>query len=135
MRDPRGNVTASPSPERPKALGSLEIGSVKQAWVTVVERTRERSIAKAAQLLTAEPVAIEGATIVVGFADEFAKGVWQERHRPELERDLSSLLGADVRVRCVRQTVAPQAALATEDPMLRAALETFRRPERILEVE
>jgi len=44
------------------------------------------------------------------------------------------VLGVDVRVRCVRQTAPPETP-ATEDPMLRAALETFRRPERILEVE
>ena len=52
----------------------------------------------------------------------------------ELERDLSSVLGVDVRVKCVRQPPR-EAPPATEDPMLRAALETFRRPERILEVE
>ena len=104
------------------------------AWTTVVEHTRDRSIAKAAQLLHAEPVSVESGTITIAFADDFARGVWQERQRPELERDLSSALGAEVRVRCVRQTVKP-ATPATEDPMLRAALETFRRPERILEVE
>jgi len=113
----------------------IEIATVRTAWSAVIERTRERSIGKAAQLLTAEPLAVEGATIVLGFADDFAKGVWQERQRPELERDLSSVLGVDVRVRCVRQPAPAAAAPAIEDPMLRAALETFRRPERILEVE
>ncbi len=91
-------------------------------------------MAKAAQLLTAEPVAIEGSTVVVGFADDFARSWWQDRQRGDLERELSSALGIDVRVRCVRQP-AQGVPPATEDPMLRAALETFRRPERILEVE
>jgi DNA polymerase-3 subunit gamma/tau len=113
---------------------TIAIEHVRTAWATVVERTRDRSIAKAAQLLHAEPLSIESGTVVVAFADEFARGVWQERQRPELERDLSSVLGVDVRVRCVRQPARP-ATPATEDPMLRAALETFRRPERILEVE
>jgi hypothetical protein len=36
--------------------------------------------------------------------------------------------------RCVRQQIST-AAPATDDPMLRAALETFRRPDPILEVE
>ncbi len=102
--------------------------------MSVVERTQERSLAKAAQLKAAEPLTIEGTTIVVAFADDFARGVWQDRQRGELERDLSGALGADVRVRCVKQPARP-APPATEDPMLRAALETFRRPERILEVE
>jgi len=128
---PTEKVTAAPVPPAPS---SIAIEHVRTAWATVVERTRDRSIAKAAQLLHAEPLSIESGTIVVAFADEFARGVWQERQRPELERDLSSVLGVDVRVRCVRQTAPPETP-ATEDPMLRAALETFRRPERILEVE
>ncbi|MDE3112988.1 MAG: DNA polymerase III subunit gamma/tau [Chloroflexota bacterium] len=113
----------------------IEITAVKHAWTVICERTREESIGRAAQLLAAEPLGIEGSTIVVGFADDFARGVWQDRRRPELERDLSSILGCEVRVRCVKQTAPPAVPAATEDPMLRAALETFRRPERILEVE
>jgi hypothetical protein len=103
-------------------------------WTSVVGRVEERSLAKAAQLVAAEPLAVESGTVVIAFADDFARGVWQERQRLELERDLSSVLGVDLRVRCVKQAARP-ATPATEDPMLRAALETFRRPERILEVE
>jgi DNA polymerase-3 subunit gamma/tau len=124
-----------PSEEAPKPNGVLELERVRVVWPTVVERTRERSIGKAAQLLTAEPLAVEGATVVLSFADDFARGAWQDRQRPELERDLSSALGVEVRIRCVRQPPRGAAPPATEDPMLRAALETFRRPERILEVE
>jgi DNA polymerase-3 subunit gamma/tau len=127
---------AEPPPaETPKASGSVQLVAVREAWSAVIERTRERSLAKAAQLRTAEPVAVDGLTVVVGFADDFARGMWQDRQRPELERDLSAALGTDVRVRCVKQPASGEAAPATEDPMLRAALETFRRPERILEVE
>ncbi len=140
----RGEQAGSETPSRPagaspaRALspsGTIEIGAVKSAWTVICERTREQSIGRAAQLLAAEPLGIEGSTIVVGFADDFARGVWQDRRRPELERDLSGILGCEVRVRCVKQTAPPAVPAATEDPMLRAALETFRRPERILEVE
>jgi len=132
-RDPAAPQPGA-SPARAVGSSAIAIEHVRSAWVTVVERTRERSIGKAAQLLTAEPLAVEGATIVLSFADDFARGVWQDRQRPELERDLSTVLGVDVRVKCVRQPPR-DAPPATEDPMLRAALETFRRPERILEVE
>jgi hypothetical protein len=132
----RAEPAPKPAAVEPKPNGTtVAIEVVRSAWATVVERTRERSIGKAAQLLTAEPLAVEGATIVLSFADDFARGVWQDRQRPELERDLSSVLGVDVRVRCVRQPPRGEAPPATEDPMLRAALETFRRPERILEVD
>ncbi len=102
----------------------------------LLERAQERSIAKAAQLVKAEPVAIEGGTIVLAFSDEFARQMWDAR-RPELERDLGELVGTAMRVRCVKQpaAAATNTQPATEDPMLRAALETFRRPDRILEVE
>ncbi len=130
------NETPSPPAGASTARAlAIQIEAVKQAWTVICERTREESIGRAAQLLAAEPVGVEGTTIVVGFADDFARGVWQDRRRTELERDLSSILGCEVRVRCVKQTAPPAVPAATEDPMLRAALETFRRPERILEVE
>ncbi|HVR89339.1 MAG TPA: DNA polymerase III subunit gamma/tau [Candidatus Limnocylindria bacterium] len=128
-------ATASESAATPGAPVVLE--RVRAAWDALLERTKERSIGKAAQLVKAEPLSVEGSTVVIGFSDDFARSVWQERQRPELERDLSEIIGAPVRVRCVKQVAAAATNIqpATEDPMLRAALETFRRPERILEVE
>jgi len=108
---------------------------VRHAWSTLVERTKELSVGKAAQLADAEPLAMEGTVVVIGFADEFARVLWQDKRRPELEEQLSTLVGASVRVRCVKQQAPAGATPALEDPMLRAALETFRRPDRILEVE
>jgi DNA polymerase III subunit gamma/tau len=134
-------VRSSPAVEQsaPRADGgatapAVELGTVRTAWVTIAEQARERSVGIAAQLLAAEPVAIDGMTVIVGFADDFARGR-AERQKAELERELSKTLGTEVRVRCVRQAAPATATPATEDPMLRAALETFRRPERILEVE
>ena len=129
----RDGPPAGASPGRAVAT-ALDITAVRSAWTLVLERTRERSIGSAAQLQVAEPTGVEGATIVLAFANEFARS-WTDQRRPEVERELSSVLGVDVRVRCVRQQAASEATPATEDPMLRAALETFRRPERILEVE
>ena len=125
--------------ERPMGAASptVTLERVRTAWEGLLERTQERSIAKAAQLVKAEPVAIEGGTVVVAFSDDFARNIWSDKQRPELERDLGDILGTAVRVRCVKQpaAAATNTQPATEDPMLRAALETFRRPDRILEVE
>jgi len=131
----RAPITAGTSPARAGAATAtaIRIEAVRQAWEVVLERTREKSMGNAAQLQCAEPTTVEGGVIVLAFANEFARG-WMDQRRTELEREMSSILGADVRVRCVKQTPR-EAPPATDDPMLRAALETFRRPERILEVE
>src|SRR5439155_17119563 len=81
----------------------------------------------------AAPLAIDGATIVVGFGEEFARLLWQEKRRPELEQDLSEILKTAIRVRCVRQPGVPEAV--PDDPMLRAAIDTLGRPDRIMEIE
>jgi DNA polymerase III gamma/tau subunit len=132
-----GTATAAAA-TAPKGAASpaVTLERVRAAWVGLLERTQERSIGKAAQLVKAEPVAIEGGTIVLAFSDDFARNMW-DRQRSDLERDLGELVGTAVRVRCVKQpaAAATNTQPATEDPMLRAALETFRRPDRILEVE
>jgi DNA polymerase-3 subunit gamma/tau len=137
-RAQQSSPAAAPSAARPAGAASpgVTLESVRSAWDQLLERAQERSIAKAAQLVKAEPVAIEGGTIVLAFSDEFARQMW-DRQRPELERDLGELVGTAMRVRCVKQpaAAATNTQPATEDPMLRAALETFRRPDRILEVE
>jgi DNA polymerase-3 subunit gamma/tau len=117
---------------RPPAV-ALE--SVRKAWDELVERAKEQSVGKASQLKKAEPLAIEGATIVIGFDNEFARTFWQDKRRSELERDLSEILNAAIRVKCVRQPGTPDLTTAGDDPMLRAALETLGRPDRIMEIE
>jgi DNA polymerase-3 subunit gamma/tau len=111
----------------------VKLETVRKAWGELVDRTKERSIGKAAQLAKAEPLAIEGATIVIGFGEEFARLLWQEKRRSELEQDLSEILKAAIRVKCVRQAGVPEAV--TDDPMLRAAIDTLGRPDRIMEIE
>ena len=111
----------------------VKLETVRKAWGELVERAKERSVGKAAQLAKAEPLAIDGATIVVGFGEEFARLLWQDKRRPELEQDLSEILKTAIRVRCVRQPGVPEAV--PDDPMLRAAIDTLGRPDRIMEIE
>ena len=117
-----------------RAQSGVSLADVQRAWLEIVAKAKEQSIGKAAQLSNAEPVTIDGGTVVIGFANDFARAFWQDRYRSELEQGFSERLGVAVRVRCVMQLPA-DAPAATDDPMLRAALETFRRPERILEIE
>ena len=111
----------------------VKLETVRKAWGELVDRAKERRIGKAAQLAKAEHLAIDGATIVIGFGEEFARRLWQEKRRSELEEDLSEILKATIRVKCVRQAGVPEAV--TDDPMLRAAIDTLGRPDRIMEIE
>ncbi|MCA1616992.1 MAG: hypothetical protein LC729_00005, partial [Acidobacteria bacterium] len=134
-RRERSPLPNAAPPRSAAASPGMELGAARDAWQLVVEREKERSVGTAALLLKGEPVAVEGSTLVVGFSDDFSRDrCGSERLRPTLERDLGELLGGTIRVKCITQR-ATQPAPATEDPMLRAALETFRRPDRILEVE
>jgi DNA polymerase-3 subunit gamma/tau len=118
-----------------RAQTALTLADVQKAWAEMVAHVRAQSVGKASQLVKAEPVTVEGSTVVIGFDNDFARAYWQDRYRGELEQGLSERLSLTVRVRCVVQTLPADAPSAAEDPMLRAALETFRRPERILEIE
>lgn len=115
--------------------GTLTLTDVQKAWAEMVAHVKEQSVGKASQLVKAEPVTVEGSTVVIGFDNDFARSYWQDRYRVELEQGLSERLSLSVRVRCVVQTLPADAPSPAEDPMLRAALETFRRPERIMEIE
>ena len=142
----RGTPTRAQTraPERPGVIDlaarraqtpALTLADVQKAWAEMVARVKEQSMGKASQLAKAEPVTVEGSTVVIGFDNDFARAYWQDRYRVELEQGLSERLSLTVRVRCVVQTLPADAPSPAEDPMLRAALETFRRPERILEIE
>jgi DNA polymerase-3 subunit gamma/tau len=142
----RGTPTRAQArtPERPGVIdlaarraqaGTLTLADVQKAWAEMVAHVKEQSVGKASHLVKAEPVTVEGSTVVIGFDNDFARAYWQDRYRVELEQGLSERLSLTVRVRCVVQSLPADAPSPSEDPMLRAALETFRRPERILEIE
>jgi DNA polymerase-3 subunit gamma/tau len=117
------------APAEPPAYPLEKVVAV---WDTIVDRFRAKSMGLATHLALAEPVGVSGTVLTLSFANAFARDkVNGESVRTELERQLAELVGPGLRVRCVlgRGDAAP------EDPMLRAAQEIFRRPDRILEVE
>ena len=134
-REAATDAVAGPAAVSSRVSGGISLDRVQKVWGELVEGTKARSVGAGSQLALAEPLVIEGTTVVIGFADEFARGVWSDKRRPELERDLSAALGATVRVKCVKRPAPAGAPAVIDDPMLRAARDVFRQPERILEVE
>ena len=118
-----------------RAVAALALEDVRKAWADLVSEAKAQSLGKAAHLNDAEPISIDGGTIVIGFATDFARAFWQDRLRAELERGLSERLSVAVRVRCVVQPLPAGSPDAQDDPMHRAALEIFRRSDRIMEIE
>ncbi|MDQ2951316.1 MAG: hypothetical protein M3R54_03540, partial [Chloroflexota bacterium] len=113
----------------------VTIDDVKKAWADLVEQAKAQNLGKAAHLLDAEALSIDGSTVVIGFATDFARAFWHDRGRPELDKGLTERLGLPLKVRCVVLTIPKNAPPVSDDPMHRAALEIFRRPDRIMEIE
>jgi DNA polymerase-3 subunit gamma/tau len=114
---------------------SASLEDVRKAWVELVANAKAQSLGKAAHLNDAEPLSVDGSMVTIGFATDFARAYWQDRLRSELELGLSERLAVSIRVRCVVQAVPADAPAASDDPMHRAALEIFRRPDRIMEID
>ena len=113
----------------------VTLAEVQKAWAELVTQATTTNLGRAAHLNEAEPLSIDGGTVVIGFTTDFARALWQDRQRSQLEQGLSERLNIPLRVRCVVQAVPASAPPASDDPMHRAALEIFRRPDRIMEIE
>ncbi|HYY55438.1 MAG TPA: DNA polymerase III subunit gamma/tau [Candidatus Dormibacteraeota bacterium] len=122
---------ARPDPENAEPP-AYPLEKVVAVWDAIVERFRAKSMGLATHLALAEPVGVAGTVLTLAFSNAFARDkVNGESVRTELERQLAELVGPGLRVRCVLS----RGDAAADDPMLRAAHEIFRRPDRILEVE
>ena len=142
---PRSSAPAATATREPGAVidlaarraqsDKLTLDDVKKAWGDLVAQAKAQNLGKAAHLLDAEALSIDGSTVVIGFATDFARAFWHDRLRPELDRGLTERLGVPLKVRCVVLTIPANAPPVSDDPMHRAALEIFRRPDRIMEIE
>jgi len=113
----------------------VTLAEVQKAWAELVAHATTTNLGRAAHLNEAEPLSVDAGTVVIGFTTDFARALWQDRQRSQLEQGLSERLNVPLRVRCVVQAVPANAPPASDDPMHRAALEIFRRPDRIMEIE
>jgi DNA polymerase-3 subunit gamma/tau len=126
---------ASPGPPSEEATEvaspglSPEIEHIRGRWKDFVKACRgEGSSGNLDALLRGfcKPVAVEGDTLVLGFSAEFHKSKIEDpKYRHLVERKLGEIFQSRYRVRCVlvdrEQKAKPE--VATENPLLRAALE------------
>ena len=129
LAERRAEQRPEPANAEPPAYPLEKVVAV---WGTIVERFRAKSMGLATHLALAEPVNVSGSVLTLAFANAFARDkVNGEGVRTEVERHLAELVGPGLRLRCVLS----RGDASADDPMLRAAEEVFRRPDRILEVE
>jgi DNA polymerase-3 subunit gamma/tau len=149
-REPVSGQAASPPPARsskaavrePQASysdlapvdGSLTPETLQGRWSEFLNALRPRNLSLEALVRASEPVAVEGDVVVLAFAHGFHRGkVEEDQNRQVVEEVLSDLMGQRYRVRCVmtqqeRSPKSPSPApptgqAATEDPVVRAAVE------------
>lgn len=135
--EPEPPVREAPAPPvplhavvEPQAVGTtLSIDHVRGSWRSVVDRVASQNGALGAVLDAAQPMAVEGETVVLGVPYTFhVRMIVEPRNRRVIEETWAKTLGTAVRLDCrpsqdeQRPARGPAGA---DDPVVRAALEIF----------
>ena len=104
--------------------GDLNLESVRQQWGTMLTDLRRSSKSTEALLRDAQPLAVEGRQIIIGFFYELHKTrVEGDRHaKPQIEKIFSQIFSSPVSIRCVVSPKKQKMKAAQDDPLIRAAL-------------
>jgi len=107
-RRERNARAEAPPPGISADAPALSLDRVRQVWGELVEGTKARSVGAGSQLALAEPLVIEGSTVVIGFADDFARGVSRWRSRSSSKaRPSSSASPTTSRAACGPRSAVP----------------------------
>lgn len=122
-----GTKASTTEPEEIKGKNEaieLSLQSVLEQWSSMLTTLRKSSKSIEALLRDAEPLAVHDRQITIGFFYELHKNrVEQDKHaKPQIEKILSDIYGAPVRVRCVVSPKKQKMKAAQDDPLIRAAI-------------
>ncbi|MFN0074671.1 MAG: hypothetical protein ACKVVP_24575, partial [Chloroflexota bacterium] len=115
-------------PEAPLAE-PLTLDRVRGSWDSVVGAVGSQNGPLGAVLAAAQPMTVDGATIILGVPYAFHVRLIQEQAKRRTIEDVwSRILGSRVRLECrpaQEEQRAHPSAVAIDDPVVRAALEIF----------
>ncbi len=107
-----------------KPEGPLSLELVREQWPALLARLHRLNKQLEAILKDAEAIALAGDLITVGFFYELHKTKVEgdKRWVPQIEKILSELTGAAVKIKCVVSPKKQKIKAAQDDPLVRAAL-------------
>jgi DNA polymerase-3 subunit gamma/tau len=103
---------------------ALNLESVLQRWGNMLTRLRKSDKRTEALLHDAQPIAVEGNLITIGFFYELHKTRVEgdKSAKPQIEKILGEIFGSPVHIRCVVSPKKQKMRAAQDDPLIRAAL-------------
>ncbi len=103
---------------------ALTVQAVQEQWSAVLARFHKLNKSTEALLKDAQPVALEGNTVVIGFAYDLHRNRIEndKRGKAQIEQVISELLGKPLHVRCVLSPKKQKLKAAQDDPLVREAM-------------
>jgi DNA polymerase III subunit gamma/tau len=122
--DSKADVPDEPQTAQVQPPGDLTLESVRQQWGRMLTSLRKSSKSTEALLRDAQPLALDGHQITVGFFYELHKTrIEGDKHaKPQIERIFSEIFCSPIRIRCVVSPKKQKMKEAQDDPLIRAAL-------------
>jgi hypothetical protein len=104
--------------------GSLNLPSVREHWGQMLTRLRQKNKSTEALLKDAQPIAVEGNLITIGFFYELHKErVEKDKNaKGQIEKIFTEMFGAPCRIKCIISPKKQKIKAAQDDPMIRAAM-------------
>ncbi len=122
MSEPPAKEEAGVAPT--ETADALNLESVLQHWTSVLARLRKANKPIEALLRDAQPIAVEGTLITIGFFYELHKTRVEgdKKAMPQIERIFGEIFNSPIRIRCVVSPKKQKMRAAQDDPLIRAAL-------------
>lgn len=142
----RAEHTPRPEAAAPAQVQDVSLDSVVARWDDVMKAVRKLKVGTHALLAVAKPGALNGGELILHFAQGYTfhkDQIARDEHRVVVERALRSVLGVELRVRCVTEEAAappdpasagaaasgaagePSSGGPEDDPLVRAVLDRF----------
>lgn len=132
---------SAPPPPEPEAAveitDALSVASLQQNWSELIARFQKNNKSSAAYLRDAEPLAVKGDEITIGFfyplhAERFSS---DKSALPQWNKLLSDTYGKTIHVKCIVSPKRAKMQAAQDDPLIRAGMNLGGKVSNIIDQE